>query len=187
MTARGSVSLLGVNQKTHAHNKTLFSNHRPASGASYEWPLLADQKLHKSRSFCYELQPWHQVREEMLAELAHQCQIINLHSPTQLKIKGKHNASQTQIGSRKKKIRSALVLLRFFTLSTVNIGMQKFVFPALIIEFSRIYCPSSKVENKHKTQVVYSLFSLYKKMINYSDNYINNLIYMCNQKSGCIT
>lgn len=52
--------------------------------ASTGWP-----KLHKSLSFCYQLQPWYQVREEMRAEFAHQCQITDLHSPKRLKIKGK--------------------------------------------------------------------------------------------------
>lgn len=39
-----------------AHNKTPVPRRRPASAASCEWPLLADQRLQESPSFCSELQ-----------------------------------------------------------------------------------------------------------------------------------
>lgn len=45
-----------IRQLMHT-TKPPFSNHRPASVASYEWPLLADQKLHEAISFGYELKP----------------------------------------------------------------------------------------------------------------------------------
>lgn len=121
------------NSSTQQHPifKSLSSFRSKLWVASTGWP-----KLHKSLSFCYQLQPWYQVREEMRAEFAHQCQITDLHSPKRLKIKGKSCIDRQQ----EKKIHSVLVLLRFFKLSTVNTGMQKFVFPTLIMEFSRIYC-----------------------------------------------
>lgn len=42
--------------KPQAHNKTPVPHRCPASVASCEWPLLADQRLQESPSFCSELQ-----------------------------------------------------------------------------------------------------------------------------------
>lgn len=56
VTAHGSLSWLGVDSNPKHTTKPPVSSRRPASVASCEWPLLADQRLQEPPSFCSELQ-----------------------------------------------------------------------------------------------------------------------------------